>query len=169
MPCLADPARIRMVASLSDPIDGVFPYLNATLKNIGYVHEARTITMKKEHRLITVYPHRVSMAKADDEEDAEATMRWLQELVNRTWEDREKITPSYQSHQVLRPLDVYSLLPKKNCGLCGDMTCLAFAVELLEGNRSIVDCPLLKETQWSTAGDRLVEMIAAEGIFKASA
>lgn len=166
LPCLADPAKIRIVASLSHPIDAVFPYLNATLKNIGYVFEAKTITMKKEERLITIYPSRVSIAKADDEADAEATMRWLRDIVNRTWDSREAITPSYQSHQVLRPLDVYGLLPKLNCGLCHEMTCLAFAVALLDGTRSLEDCPSLKDEQWSAAGQRLAEVLNTEGIFK---
>jgi len=166
LPCLADPAKIRVVASLSNPIDEVFPYLNATLKNIGYVHEARMITMKKEHRLITVYPHRVTIAKADDEDDAEATMRWLQDMVNRTWENRETITPSYQSHQVLRPLDVNGLLPKTNCRLCGEMTCLAFTVALLEGRRSLAECRPLNGAEWSASRERLAEVLSIDGILK---
>jgi len=166
MPCLADPAKIRVVASLSDKVDEVFPYLNATMKNIGYVPVSDMITMKKEHRLITVYPHRVSIAKADDEGDAKATLRWLQDMINQTWEKRDQIVPSYESHQVLRPLDAYGLLPKTNCKQCGEMTCLAFAVALLQGSRSVDDCPPLNATEWSASRGRLAEVLSIDGILK---
>ena len=33
----------------------------------------------------------------------------------------------------LKPLDIYKLLPKKNCKECGDPTCLTFAMKLSGG------------------------------------
>jgi ArsR family metal-binding transcriptional regulator len=164
--CIADPTKIRVIASFSNHVDDVFPYLNAILKNIAYVPGAKTITMKKDHRLITIYPHMVTIAKADDEEDAKATLRGLQELINDTWERRESITPSYEVHQLLRPLDVYSLLPKKSCKLCGEATCLAFAVGLLQGTRTLEQCPLLKEAEYSAGRERLLEVLGANGVVK---
>ncbi len=164
--CIADPTKIRVIASLSNHIDEVFPHLNAVLQNIAYSPEAKTITMKKEHRLLTIYPHMVTIAKADDEDDAVATLRWLQKLVNHTWDRRESITPSYEVHQLLRPLDVYSLLPRKNCKLCGEATCLAFAVGLLQGNRFLGECPLLQESRSSASRERLAELLGATGLLK---
>jgi ArsR family metal-binding transcriptional regulator len=166
LPCIADPTKIRVIASFSNHVDDVFPYLNAILKNIAYVPGAKTITMKKDHRLITIYPHMVTMAKADDEEDARAILSWLQDLINDTWERRESITPSYEVHQILRPLDVYSLLPKKNCKLCGEATCFAFGIRLLQGSRTLDQCPLLKEAQYSAGGQRLLEVLGANGVVK---
>jgi len=164
--CIADPTKIRVVASFSNYVDEVFPYLNAILKNIAYVPGAKTITMKKDHRLITIYPHMATIAKADDEEDAKATLCWLQDLINDTWEKRDSITPSYEVHQLLRPLDVYSLLPKKSCKLCGEATCLAFAVGLLQGSRTLEQCPLLAEAEYSAGRERLSELLGATGMLK---
>lgn len=164
--CIADPTKIRAVASFSNPVDDVFPYLNAVLKNIAYAPGAKTITMKKAHRLIAIYPHMVTIAKADDEEDAKATLRWLQDLINDTWERRESIMPSYEVHQVLRPLDVYSLLPKKNCKLCGEATCFAFGINLLQGSRTPEQCPLLKEAGYSAGRERLSELLGTTDILK---
>jgi ArsR family metal-binding transcriptional regulator len=166
LPCIADPTKIRVIASFSDYVDDVFPYLNAILKNIAYVPGAKTITMKKDYRLITIYPHMVTIAKADDEVDAKATLQWLQDLINDTWERRDSITPSFEVHQLLRPLDVYSLLPKKNCKLCEEMTCLAFAMRLLQGIKTLDRCPLLKEEQYSAGGQRLRELLDASGVVK---
>ena len=33
----------------------------------------------------------------------------------------------------LKALDIYKLLPKKNCKECGDPTCLTFAMKLASG------------------------------------
>ena len=166
LPCIADPTKIRVIASFSNHVEDVFPYLNATLKNIAYVPAAKIITMKKDHRLISIYPHMVTIAKADDEDDAKATLQWLKDLINDAWERRGSITPSYEAHQLLRPLDVYSLLPKKNCKLCGEMTCLAFAVKLLQGSRNTEQCPLLKEKEYLAGGERLSEVLGAIGVVK---
>ncbi len=166
LPCIADPAKIRVIASFSDHVDDVFPYLNAVLKNIAYVPGAKTITMKKDYRLITIYPHMVTIAKADDEVDAKATLQWLQDLINHTWERRDSITPSYEVHQLLRPLDVYSLLPKKNCKLCDEMTCLAFAMRLLQGARTLEQCPLLEKVEYAAGKERLRELLDASGVVK---
>ncbi len=166
LPCVADKTKIRVIASFSNDVEEVFPFLNAILKNIAYVPAAKIITMKKEHRLITIYPHMVTIAKADDEEDAKATLNQLQDLINDTWNKRESITPSYEVHQLLRPMDIYSLLPKKNCKLCGEMTCFAFGIMLLQGKKALNQCPLLKEAEYSVGGDRLQEVLGATGVVK---
>lgn len=42
----------------------------------------------------------------------------------------------------LTAMDIYKLLPKTNCGRCGESSCMAFATKLLEKEK-IEDCPLL--------------------------
>ena len=45
----------------------------------------------------------------------------------------------------LKPLDIYKLLPKKNCKECGDPTCLTFAMKLAGGKARPDLCPYLDE------------------------
>jgi len=45
----------------------------------------------------------------------------------------------------LKALDIYKLLPKKNCKECGDPTCLTFAMKLAGGKADIDLCPYLDE------------------------
>jgi acetyl-CoA decarbonylase/synthase, CODH/ACS complex subunit gamma len=45
----------------------------------------------------------------------------------------------------LKALDVYKLLPKKNCKECGDPTCLTFAMKLASGKADVDLCPYLDE------------------------
>ena len=165
--CIADPSKIRVVASLSDHVDEVFPYLNAILDNVAYSPEARIITLKKGHRLITLYPHMVTIAKADDENDARETLSWLQRTINQTWERREGLTPSYERRMALRPLDVYSLLPKSNCKLCGEATCMAFAVSLLQGTKGIAQCPPLAQDQYARNRELLAGFLGAGDLLRA--
>ena len=39
------------------------------------------------------------------------------------------------------PLEIYKLLPKSNCKLCGVATCLAFAAGVIKGEKRLAQCP----------------------------
>ena len=52
----------------------------------------------------------------------------------------------------LKALDVYKLLPKKNCKECGDPTCLTFAMKLASGKADVDLCPYLDEQAKSVLG-----------------
>ncbi len=162
MDCIADADKIRVVVSLSNPIEDVFPYLNATLGSATYNYNVKVVVLKKQHRLITIYSEMVTMAKVDDEEDAESVLNWLQDLINTTWENRNQITPSYEIQKLLSPVDIYGLLPRTNCKLCGENTCYAFTCALLAGTRSIEQCPILSEPEHSEAKDRLWSALIAD-------
>lgn len=45
----------------------------------------------------------------------------------------------------LKALDIYKLLPKKNCKECGDQTCLTFAMKLAQGKGDPEACPYLDD------------------------
>ncbi len=42
--------------------------------------------------------------------------------------------------QLDNPLEVYKLLPKSNCKLCGVATCLAFAAAVIKGEKRLEEC-----------------------------
>jgi 4Fe-4S ferredoxin len=43
-------------------------------------------------------------------------------------------------------MEIYQLLPKTNCKICGESTCMAFSVALLGRKRNISECtPILEE------------------------
>ncbi len=52
----------------------------------------------------------------------------------------------------LKALDIYKLLPKKNCKECGDPTCLTFAMKLAAGKADLDLCPYLDENAKSVLG-----------------
>ncbi|MDD1679613.1 MAG: acetyl-CoA decarbonylase/synthase complex subunit gamma [Methanomicrobiales archaeon] len=45
----------------------------------------------------------------------------------------------------LKALDIYKILPKKNCKECGFPTCLAFAMKIASGKADPATCPYLDE------------------------
>lgn len=46
--------------------------------------------------------------------------------------------------QLNNPLEIYKLLPKSNCRQCQAPTCLAFAAEVINGQKRLDDCPHLE-------------------------
>ncbi|TDA27871.1 MAG: hypothetical protein DSO01_01880 [Archaeoglobi archaeon] len=61
-------------------------------------------------------------------------------------------------------LDVYNYLPKTNCKKCGEQTCMAFAVKLLNGEKDIKDCkPLFEERKYMGIRETLIAPLSAAG------
>jgi len=160
MDCIADPTKNRIVAEFWDEVDAVFPYLNAAVPTLMYNPGADTVTARRGERILTFYPHVAVMAKVDGEEDAEVQLRWFQELCNDVWRRRAEIEPCYERRQRLGPLDAYQLLPRLNCGDCGERTCMAFAFRLLFGELEVAACPHLAEPEYVEGGRRLAELVA---------
>lgn len=141
--CLADPSKIRVIAESQGDVGELLPYLNAVLPRASYARGANALTLKRGHRLITVYPQVAVIVKADDEDDALAVLAWLSDLIEATLARRERIVPDYERRRSVGFLDVYRLLPGGNCRACGLPTCLAFAVALAEGRGRLDACPRL--------------------------
>lgn len=47
--------------------------------------------------------------------------------------------------KTLSPMQIYMILPKKNCGECGYPTCLSFAFNVASGKADVFTCPYLSE------------------------
>ncbi len=58
------------------------------------------------------------------------------------------------------PMEIYKLLPKTNCGRCGEKTCMSFAFKLLSGEKKLKDCELLFDEKYSVNRKKLEEMLA---------
>jgi len=163
LPCPADPGKIRFHAEPPSDLRGALPYLNAVIPGAIYNHAALALTFHKEHRIICLYPRRITGAKADDVEDARAVLDWLRELINETWSRRGEIEPCYDRRERLTALAIYKLLPATNCRRCGLPTCLAFAVGLAAEDRSIMQCPPLFDAPFAGKRDVLLRMLCDAG------
>lgn len=163
LPCLADPEKIRVIAEISDEIHEAFPYLNAILKGCIYNHPALTLTIKKDGKLFTLHAHHITLAKIEDEKEADEILGWLRDLINETYEKREQIEPNYSMAAELKALDIYRLLPGTSCKKCGEMTCLAFAVKLVGRDTEITRCDPLFSEKYQEKRKVLIELLQAAG------
>ncbi len=163
LPCLADPEKIRVIADISGEIHEVFPYLNATLKGCIYNHPANTLTIKKDGKMFTLHAHHITLAKIEDEKEAEEILIWLRDLINETYENRDRIEPNFSKGAELKALDIYKLLPGTSCRKCGELTCLAFAVKLVGQEIEIMRCTPLFLEEYQEKREVLFDLLRATG------
>ena len=163
LPCLADPDKIRAIVELGEEIHEAFPYINALLKGCIYNHPAMILTLKKDGKMITLYPRKVTVAKAADEKDVQATLEWLKGLTREVFEKKDQIIPNYSRGVELKALDIYKLLPGTNCKACDEFTCLAFAVKILGEEKSVVRCAPLFTPEYKAKRLILTELLQAAG------
>ena len=132
-PCVADVTKLRLIAHTSGDLAPVFPFLNAEMSAASYNRETETLTYHDVYRMVSLYPHRITIAKADGIVDAWRVLESIRCLVNRTWARRGEITPAYQQRSRPPALEIYRRLPGTNCRECGGETCMAFACRLWRG------------------------------------
>jgi ArsR family metal-binding transcriptional regulator len=132
-PCVADLSKIRLIAHISGDLTGVLPYLNAEMAGATYCRDAETLTYMEGYRLVSLYPRRLTVAKADELVDAWRTLEGIRCLVNETWRRRGSISPSWEMRRKPPALEIYKRLPGTNCRACGEKTCMAFALGLWNG------------------------------------
>jgi len=161
--CSADERKIRIIAHISGDMSGAFPYMNAEMQHASYNAAGETFTFMEDYRMITLYPHRIAVAKADDIVDAWRVLELVRRRVNDTWARRAAIEPSYMMRRRPDALEIYSRLPGINCGECGLATCLAFAMRVHGGHIVVNRCKPVFEGAHGHLRDALVDVCAGMG------
>lgn len=165
-PCVADETKIRLIAHLEGDMGPVLPYLNAVIPQASYTPAAETLTYMEGYRMIALYRQRITIAKADDIVDAWRTLEDIRQLAEQTWNDRNAIEPSFEIRRKPPAIEIFKRLPRTNCRLCGDPTCLAFAVRVWTGETAVRLClPVFEEGgSFSRLREALLEICAGMGI-----
>ncbi|MFH1029355.1 MAG: (Fe-S)-binding protein [Pseudomonadota bacterium] len=165
-PCVADETKIRLIAHLEGDLGPVLPYLNAIIPQASYTPAAETLTYMQEYRMIALYRQRITIAKADEIVDAWRTLEDIRQMAVQTWSDRNVIEPSFEIRRKPPAIEIFKRLPRTNCGRCGELTCLAFAVRIWTGEASVSLClPVFEEgNKFSYLREALLEICAGMGI-----
>lgn len=142
-PCEPGAERFSATAHLTVDISEILPYLNATLRGAIYHSEANALTWKKDGHSIAFHAFEISTSNVKDREVAEKDIKELVDLVNRTWDKREDITPDLTTRKKPTAMAIFQLLPKTNCKECGEPTCWIFASKLATSKKTLEDCPPL--------------------------
>jgi ArsR family metal-binding transcriptional regulator len=136
---------LHCIAVLDEDISEVLPYLNAVLGGDAYIKDPPSVTFKAHGKLITVHGRKIAVNALRDEAEAHHVLEWLKHEINDAWEKRQSIVPKYDGKAVPHILEIYKLLPKKNCRKCGQPTCMMFASLATQGIKGCMDCPELSE------------------------
>jgi len=163
-PCVADPARIRLIAQISGDLTEVFPCLNTEMHAACFNRNGPTFTFMDGHRMISLYPRRIAVAKADEIVDAWRTLEAIRCRVNDTWARRADIVPSYEMREKPPALEIFKRLPRTNCRACGELTCLAFAVKLWSGGGQPGQCQPVFGGDFAHLGPALLEICRGLGV-----
>lgn len=149
LPCLADPGKVIAVGEPTSPLHDVLPFLAQLPNVISYHPGTLSLVMRRRPGFITIDPGRVSITQVEDPSEAASLFEALTDAINATWRHRQELTPVRTARRSPRPLDIWGSLPRRNCGACGEATCLAFAVALIQGARRIEECPpLTADEEW---------------------
>lgn len=163
-PCVADSDRLRLIAHLGGDVAEALPYLNAELPQGSYVGALPVLTFMDGHRVVSVFRHRIAVAKADDIVDAWATLEQVRGLVNDVWERRAQITPSFELRQRPSALEIYRRLPRTNCKECGQPTCLTFAWAVWRGDLDLRECLPVFDGERGDLKEALLTICAGLGL-----
>jgi len=147
LPCLAEPGKIIVIGKPSRALTEVLPYLATLPGIIAWNPEASTLTFRRPHGFMTLYADKVYITQIQDAAEGQELLAALTEAVNAVWEKRSELIAMTTKKRAPRHLDLWELLPRTNCKQCGEATCMAFAVGLLQQKRELAEClPLMADT-----------------------
>jgi ArsR family metal-binding transcriptional regulator len=157
--CFADTSKIRLTAHHKEDTGPLFPYLNSVMKGAQYNPGEPTLCFKRGVRMITLFSHKIAIAKADDLCDGWMCLKEIKDLLDDVNERRKSITPNFEMSNPPTALEIYRHLPRTNCGQCGKPACMAFAALLFNGEAGHGDCPVLLEDHYSEMRSQLLELL----------
>ncbi|MFZ5611035.1 MAG: (Fe-S)-binding protein [Bacillota bacterium] len=138
--CLADGAKIRVTAMLSESIGQLLPYINAVVRYASFDPGGMSFTFKFRGCPVILEPRRVVAGQLDDLDTAEEVLDYLIEFLNRVQSKKVQINPVFNPKPLPQPVEIVRLLPGTNCGQCGEQACVAFALKLALGQQQPDSC-----------------------------
>ena len=157
--CLPTAVVVTATFEFEDDLTDLLPYLNAELGPCIYDPNMPFLRLTKYDKVIVFYPKSIGIAGLRDEDEAREVFRKIRETVNSVSVRKEEIEPSDWSLSEVKPLDVFKLLPRTNCGECGKSTCMAFAAAVANGEAGADDCPALLDEQCAAERTQLLKLV----------
>jgi ArsR family metal-binding transcriptional regulator len=103
------------------------------------------------------------MTYVKDRSEADQLVEEARRLINRALiylkTHRKPSQEMVQAKKELTPTKIYELLPKTNCKMCGEQSCFAFAAKLLNGEKTLQDCPPLNSKEYGNHKFQIEKML----------
>lgn len=143
--CNPGAMSVHCFAHLNQDVSEVLPYLNSVLGGFEYIKDPPSVTFRAQGKLITVHGRKIAVNALKDEAGARKIVEWLKREINDAWEKKDEIKPSFKKAPRPQLIEILKLLPKTNCHMCGEPTCMVFAAKMAEGVKGVADCPPLSD------------------------
>lgn len=157
-------STVNAIVEVDADLRGVMPYLNAELGSCFFHPEGPFLRFTQGGKTFTLHPRHFTIGGLADEEEARKMVAYVQKLLAETWARRQEITPSYRRGREVKVLEVYKLLPRTNCGVCGVKSCMAFAAGLLQQEFLLEDCAPLNEPERAPNREELARLLKEAGL-----
>jgi len=155
-PCLAEKDLFKGITMASVDLTELLPYLNAVVEKPNYLPNSNSLLFKNGIIRFTLKGNNINVAKFANITELYELLDWVKELINTTYENRERIEPNHKGQKIVPTLKIYSLLPKQNCKKCGEQSCMAFAAKLNKLEAEVDDCPLFRENEFKELKNKLL-------------
>lgn len=157
--CLPSSVQVTAEIQFDEDLTELLPYLNAELGPCIYEPGVPFLRFRRDGKLFAIYPSRIGIAGLSDEDEARKIFEWLRGEINSVARRKHRIEPSTRSLSELKPLDIFKLLPRTNCGECGRSTCMAFAAAIATGEAAPEDCPAFADSEFADKQSQLLQLL----------
>lgn len=151
--------RYGLLLTLPDDISPVLPYLNAVLADTYYDQQNRVLIGDYNKVRCAFRPNEIQVGMISDAAQAGNIAAGIVDMVNKTWQEHDRIVPSTKERKRPTTYAIFSLLPHTNCKQCGYPTCLAYAADLCQGKTNLERCAFLLKPEHTAEKQKLTELI----------
>ena len=160
LPCIADHEKIRVIVKIGRDLLELLPYIKGYLKKGIYLKEVPFMSFKKGGKNITLYRDSIAITKLSDEQEVVEELKYLSAIIQGVMNNKETIEPDYSYGRKISPIVLYKFTPKTNCGQCGEATCLAFVMKLINDEKTVTECPPLLTVGYEEEKKKIIEALA---------
>ncbi|MBM3298735.1 MAG: hypothetical protein FJY85_02130 [Deltaproteobacteria bacterium] len=146
-PSVSDPVRLRIETHWTRSLESLIPIMARLIRGGAYHPAARILAFEEDHRLLVFSSQSLVISRADDLLDFWIMLRCAIELIYSAWDRRNWMEPDFVPRQGIGANEIFKRLPGTNCGICGDGSCMEFAMGTYTGRRSIEECRPLREAR----------------------
>lgn len=145
--CHVGSCTFKARMQVSTDLSAIMPYVNAKAKVIFYDASEPVIIFKHNGYRVAMRANEIAAAIVSNVAEGRAALQGIVAFLNEIWAQRETITPIDKERKRPPAIFIYKLLPKTNCGECGEPSCLAFATRLSLADKDVKDCKHLSGEQ----------------------
>jgi ArsR family metal-binding transcriptional regulator len=144
-PSTSDPLKLRIDVVPLKPLGDLVPVMARMIRGGSYQPSKRILAFEEDQRLVVLASDSVTICRAESLFDAWIMLRTVVEFICTAWEARLNVEPDLRPRCGLGVNEIFRRLPGSNCGECGDVSCMEFALGIFTGQRILTDCSPLSE------------------------